>query len=102
MMSYSCADRLGTDDPSWLSERAQRMVWWTLVAFAAVDWIRPQLALTQEWWCLLLVLWIVPWRRSIPVGSSLEAAMMWISSLILFAWLVSRTEKAVQGLLSSW
>ena len=28
--------------------------------------------------------------------------MMWISSLILFAWLVSRTEKAVQGLLSSW
>ena len=97
-----CADRLPTDDPSWLSEQGQRMVWWALVAFAAVDWIRPQLALTQEWWCILLVLWIVPWRRSVPVGSSLEAAVMWISSLILFAWLVSRTEKAVHGLLSGW
>jgi hypothetical protein len=101
-MGYSCAYRVGTDDPSWLSERAQRIVWWTLVAFAAVDWISPQLALTQEWWCILLILWIVPWRRSIPEASSLKPAMTWISSLILFAWLVSRTEKAVHEALSGW
>jgi hypothetical protein len=71
MMDRSCADCLEADAPPWLSERAQRLLWWTLVAFAAVDWIRPQLALTQEWWCVLFILWIVPWQRSTRVVSSL-------------------------------
>jgi hypothetical protein len=78
------------------------MLWWTLVAFAAVDWIRPQLALTQEWWCVLLILWIVPWQRSTQAVSSLAGAITWISSLILFAWLVSRAEKAVQESVRGW
>jgi hypothetical protein len=96
MISRLCAGCLETDPPPWLSERAQRMLWWTLVAFAAVDSIRPQLALTQEWWCVLLILWIVPWQRPTQVVSWLAGAVRWISSLILFAWLVSRAEKAVQ------
>jgi hypothetical protein len=78
------------------------MIWWTLVTFAAVDWSRPQFALTQEWWCVLLILWIVPWQRSTRVVSSLTGAITWISSLILFAWLVSRAEKAVQESVSGW
>ena len=80
----------------WLSERAQRQIWWTLVAFAILDWTHPQLALTQEWWCVPLILWIVPWQRSTRVVSSLAGVITWISSLILFAWLVSHAEKAVQ------
>jgi hypothetical protein len=102
MMGYSCANGLETDDPSWLSERAQRMVWWALVAFATVDWIRPQLALTQEWWCVLIILWIVPWQRSTRVVSSPAGVITWISSLILFAWLISRAEKAVEESVRGW
>ena len=102
MMDHSCADCLETDAPPWLSERAQQMLWRTLVAFAAVDWIRPQLALTQEWWCVLLILWIVPWQRSTRVVSSLAGAITWISSLLLFAWLVSRADRAVQESVSGW
>ena len=33
----------------WLSERAQRQIWWTLVAFAILDWTHPQ-------WVLILTL----------------------------------------------
>jgi hypothetical protein len=85
-----------------LSERAQRLLWWALVAFAAVDWTRPQSALTQEWWCVLLILWIVPWQRATRMVPSLAGAIRWISSLLLFAWLVSRAEKAVQESVSGW
>jgi hypothetical protein len=102
MMDHPCAARLETDPPSWLSERAQRLLWWTLVAFAAVDWTRPQLALTQEWWCVLLILWIAPWQRSTRVASSLAGAITWMSSLMLFAWLVSRAEKAIQESVRGW
>ena len=87
---------------SWLSERAQGRIWWTLVAFAVLDWSRPQLALTQEWWFVLLVLWIVPWQRSTKAESSFTRTVTWISSLVLFAWLVSRTEHAVRESVNSW
>jgi hypothetical protein len=101
-MVYSCVDRLETDDAPWLSERAQRMLWWTLVAFAAVDWIHPQLALTQEWWSVLLILWIAPWQRETRAASAPAVGIMWISSLLLFAWLASRAERAIQQSVSGW
>jgi hypothetical protein len=53
-------DRVEREIAPWLSEPAQQRVWWILVAFAVLDWTHPQLALTQGWWCVLLVLWIVP------------------------------------------
>jgi hypothetical protein len=86
---------------TWLSEVAQRRVWWMLVAFALLDWIHPMLALTQEWWCVLLVLWIVPWE--LPTSDSPVArAATWVSSVMLFAWLILRTEHAVRECLRSW
>ena len=86
----------------WLSERAQRQIWWTLVAFAILDWTHPQLALTQEWWCVLLVLWIVPWQRPTELATAPEWTAKRMSSLVLFAWLISRTETGVRESVSAW
>jgi hypothetical protein len=95
-------DRVEREIAPWLSEGAQRRIWWTLVAFALLDWTHPQLALTQEWWCVLLVLWIVPWRRPAESAATPEWTAKRMSSLVLFAWLISRTETGVRESVSAW
>jgi hypothetical protein len=46
-------DSVEVTAPAWVSVNAQRWIRWILVAFAVLDWTRPQVTLTQEWWCVL-------------------------------------------------
>jgi len=101
-MDASARRSLERDDGFWLSARARTAIWWMLVAFAILDWTRPQVALTQEWWCVLLVLWIVPWESLTLSPSAITRLAKRISSAVLFAWLVSRTEHAVREAVSTW
>lgn len=101
-MDASARHSVERDDSCWLSTRARTAIWWMLVTFAILDWTHPQVALTQEWWCVLLVLWIVPWERLTNAPSAIRRFASWISSIVLFAWLVTRTEHAVRESVSTW
>jgi hypothetical protein len=86
----------------WLSPIARRVLWWTLVAFAVLDAIHPLSVLTGSWWCAICVLWIVPWRRPGTSATSWVRIATGLSSLILFGWLIYRTQAAVYESLKTW
>ncbi len=94
--------RLEADLSPWLSPFAQKVLWWTLVAFAVLDVVHPIPSLTGGWWCAFFVLWIVPWRRPVATAIPWVRIATWLSSLILFGWLIYRTQTAVHMSLRTW
>jgi hypothetical protein len=86
----------------WLSVGAQKVLWWTLVAFALLDVVHPLAPIKAQWWCAFAVLWIVPWRRQTGPGISWDQVSTWISCLVLFSWLINRTQAAVMQTVENW
>jgi hypothetical protein len=93
---------LNDDAAPWASQPSRTVLWWTLVAFAALDMAYPLSALTGEWWCAFVVLWVIPWRRPVCAGSPQTQAVAWLSSLVLFSWLIYRTQTAAAEAVSTW
>ncbi len=90
------------DCSPWLSLFAQKVLWWMLVAFAALDVVQPLPAVTGSWWCAFFILWIVPWPRPVATDGSWVGMASGLSSLILIGWLIYRTQIAVHASLTSW
>jgi len=93
---------LETSSSPWVSPMAQKVLWWALVAFAALDVANPVPYLTQEWWCAFLVLWIVPWISPASAEISWTRVATWLSALLLFSWLVARTQSAIIESTTTW
>ena len=93
---------LETASSPWVSPLAQKVLWWTLVSFAGLDIVHPVPYLTQEWWCAFLVLWIVPWISPTSEVTSWARVATWLSSLVLFSWLVVRTQSAIMESTTTW
>jgi len=86
----------------WIGPVAQEVLWWMLVAFATIDVVRPISVLTGSWWFVFFVLWIVPWRQPIPTETAQVRIACWLSVLLLFGWLIYRTQTAAQVSLKTW
>jgi hypothetical protein len=89
-------------DSPWLSQTSRTVLLSTLVMFAALDVVHPLPALTGEWWFAFFVLWVTPWRRPVFAGVPGGPGIGWGSALILFSWLIYRTQTAAAESLSTW
>ncbi len=86
----------------WVSPVAQKVLWWTLVSFAGLDVVDPLPYLTGAWWCVFLVLWIVPWISPTSAVISWARVATWLSALLLFSWLIARTQNAIMDSTTTW
>ena len=104
LLSFIWPEGRPEDAPSpWVSPFAQLLLWWTLVVFAVLDVIYPLLALNESWWCVFFVLWIVPWRTPVvATAMSRVRIAVWVSTLMLFGWLIYRTQTAIIESIRTW
>jgi len=93
---------LAADTLTWLNQSQCTAAWWSLVAFAALDVAHPIPLLHELWWCVLFVLWTIPWRGPSLNRSKFLSAMWKLSSLLFFSWSIYRTQIAVLASIDTW